>query len=66
MVVELDGSQHFTPEGITHDESRTAAMATYGVEVLRFNNQEIDSAFKAVCAQIDRAVYERFNRKKEE
>lgn len=60
LVIELDGSQHFTPEGVTHDEARTAAIETTGVMVLRFTNKEIDSQFKAVCAMIDNAVHERF------
>ncbi len=59
LVIELDGSQHFTPEGHTYDEARTAAIETVGVSVLRFTNRDIDSAFKAVCTQIDAAVRER-------
>ena len=65
-MIELDGSQHFTPEGITHDEARTAAIETVGVEVLRFTNRDIDSEFRAVCTQIDTAVHERLNQEKEE
>lgn len=49
LVIELDGSRHFTPEGMTYDEARTAAIETVGVEVLRFTNRDIDSEFKAVC-----------------
>ena len=59
LAIELDGSQHFTPEGHTHDEARTAAIETVGVEVLRFTNRDIDSEFKAVCTKIDAAVHER-------
>ena len=66
LVIELDGSQHFTPEGITHDEARTAAIETFGVTVLRFTNRDIDSNFRAVCTQIDAAVQERLDHKKEE
>jgi very-short-patch-repair endonuclease len=66
LAIELDGSQHFTPEGITHDEARTADIETVGVTVLRFTNREIDSEFRAVCTQIDTAVHERLNQEKEE
>ena len=59
LVIELDGSQHFTPEGHTYDEARTAAIETVGVAVLRFTNREIDSQFEAVCTAIDAAVRER-------
>ena len=66
LVIELDGSQHFTPEGHTYDEARTAAIETAHVEVLRFTNRDIDSSFRAVCTQIDAAVHERLDHKKEE
>ena len=59
LAIELDGSQHFTPEGHTYDEARTAAIETVGVTVLRFTNREIDSQFEAVCTAIDAAVRER-------
>ena len=66
LVIELDGSQHFTPVGITHDEARTAAIETVGVTVLRFTNRDIDSDYRAVCTKINAAVHERLNQKKEE
>lgn len=66
LVIDLDGSQHFTPEGISHDEARTAAIETFGVNVLRFTNRSIDSEFKAVCTKIDAVVHERLDHKKEE
>ena len=66
LVIELDGSQHFTPEGHTYDEARAAAMETYGVAVLRFTNRDIDSDFRAVCMQIDAAVHARLDQEKEE
>ena len=66
LVIEVDGSQHFTSEGHTYDEARTAAIETSGVTVLRFTNRDIDSTFRAVCTQIDAAVHERLNQKKEE
>ena len=66
LVIELDGSRHFTPEGHTYDEARTAAIETIGVEVLRFTNRDIDSDYRAVCTKIDAAVHERLNQKKEE
>ena len=59
LAIELDGSQHFTPEGITHYEARTAAIETVGVTVLRFTNRDIDREFQAVCMRIDTVVRER-------
>ena len=59
LVIELDGSQHFTPEGHTYDEARTAAIETVGVTVLRFTNRDIDREFQGVCMKIDAVVRER-------
>ena len=59
LVIELDGSQHFTPEGHTYDEARTAAIETLAVTVLRFTNRDIDREFQAVCMRIDTVVRER-------
>ena len=66
LALELDGSQHFTPEGHTYDEARTAAIETFGVTVLRFTKKDIDSQFRAVCTQIDKAVHARLNQRKED
>lgn len=59
LIIELDGSQHFTPEGMTYDEARTRVLNAYGLMVQRFTNREIDSGFRAVCTRIDAAVHER-------
>ena len=53
LVIELDGSQHFTEDGIAHDAARSAALEQYGITVLRFSNGEIDNHFEAVCRAID-------------
>ncbi len=59
LVVEIDGSQHYEPQGQAYDEKRTEILSTYDLEVLRFSNREINTAFQAVCEQIDAAVKRR-------
>ncbi len=59
LVIELDGSQHYSDEGLLHDEKRSAALKANGLEVLRFSNREIDMEFRAVCEKIDLTVKER-------
>ena len=66
LIIELDGSQHFTPEGMTYDEARTCVLNAYGLTVLRFTNHQIDSEFRAVCTKIDAAVAARLDHQKEE
>jgi len=41
LVVEVDGSQHATPEGIRHDKKRTAFLESRGYRVLRFGNLDV-------------------------
>ena len=59
LVIELDGSQHFTTDGKKYDIARTDILALYQLEVLRFANSEIDHRFKTVCTQIDQCVKDR-------
>ena len=66
LVVELDGSQHFTPEGKVHDAARSAYLAGLGIEVRRYTNWAVTTNFKGVCADINRAVRQRVPAEKAE
>ena len=41
LVIEVDGSQHQTPEGIEADEQRDDSMRSFGITVLRFTNVDV-------------------------
>jgi len=56
LVIELDGSQHYTREGMAYDLAREKALKSLGLDVLRFSNLDIDENFEGVCQSIDRAV----------
>ena len=56
MVIEIDGSQHFTGEGMNYDSYRTQAINEFGVSVLRFSNYDINVNFEGVCLTIDREI----------
>ena len=56
LVIEVDGSQHYTPEGKSKDEFRTERLEEYGLLVIRFTNRQIDENFYGVCAYIDTVV----------
>ena len=56
LVIELDGSGHYTEEGKQHDEERTAFLEEYGLTVIRIPNTEIHNNFRGVCEYIDRLV----------
>ena len=61
LVIELDGSQHYTPEAQAYDKERSEAFSKYGILVLRFLNRNIDENFDGVCYTIDKTVKERMN-----
>lgn len=49
LVIEIDGSQHYSQEGQEHDQRRSEALARYGIQVLRLSNREVNGEFDAVC-----------------
>ena len=59
LAVELDGSQHYTPEEMEKDKARTAYLEQQGVKVIRFSNLDVMRRFRSVCEAIDMEVTER-------
>jgi len=53
LVVELDGSQHFSDEGIQYDKERTEYLEQYGIKVIRIPNADVNKNFNGVCEYID-------------
>ncbi len=56
LIVEIDGSQHYTAEGIQKDEFRTEILEGYDLKIIRFTNRQISTNFRGVCEYIDTAV----------
>lgn len=59
LVIELDGSQHYTEQGLAYDKERSAILEGYDLLVLRFTNKEIDEEFNEVCRYIDTVIQNR-------
>ena len=53
LVIELDGNQHYTIDGIEYDKIRTNVLEAYNLNVIRFTNSEIRYKFKEVCEYLD-------------
>ncbi len=53
LVIELDGSGHYTEKGEAYDKERTEFLKGYGLTVLRIPNNEINQKFEAVCMYLD-------------
>lgn len=56
LVVEVDGSQHYEPEGIAYDQKRTEILEEHGLQVIRFSNREVNREFRGVCEHIHNTV----------
>ena len=52
LVIEIDGSQHFTDDGLEYDRIRTDLFESLGLHVMRFTNTQIDTSFDEVCVII--------------
>ena len=59
LIIEIDGSQHYTTQGLCYDEERTQCFKKYGLKVIRFSNREINVNFKSVCEAIDNEIKQR-------
>ena len=61
LVIEIDGSQHFTEDGKMYDNFRTEVLEGYDLKVIRFTNAQIHKNFEGVCWYIDKVVTEILN-----
>lgn len=59
LVIELDGSQHYTEQGLAYDRERSAVFSEYGIEVLRFSNLDVNRSFDSVCEMIHHTIQQR-------
>lgn len=59
LVIEVDGSQHYTPDGKEYDDFRSEVINILDVDVIRFSNSDIDNNFEGVCYEIDRIISEK-------
>ncbi|MBE6583242.1 MAG: DUF559 domain-containing protein [Ruminococcaceae bacterium] len=61
LVIEIDGSQHYTEDGRSRDEERTLILQKHDLLVMRFTNGDVDDYFEGVCKMIDKTIKERVN-----
>lgn len=58
LVIELDGSHHYTDDGIEYDMDRNEYLNNFGLTVIHIPNSDINSDFIAVCDYIDSLIQE--------
>jgi len=52
LIIEIDGGQHYSDEGVQKDLKRDGYFASLGFTVLRFSNKEIFESTDAVLETI--------------
>ena len=52
LIIELDGGQHNTTEGVVYDKKRTEYLQAVGYKILRFWNTDIDKNIDGVYEKI--------------
>ncbi|MBO5089599.1 MAG: endonuclease domain-containing protein [Clostridia bacterium] len=61
LVIEIDGSQHFSEDRIRNDEFRTEILEEFDLRVIRFSNNQVNTNFRGVCEYIDMIVKSSFD-----
>jgi very-short-patch-repair endonuclease len=52
LIIEIDGGQHYTDEGVLRDSFRDAEFSKMGLSVLRFSNLDVLGNINGVIAEI--------------
>ena len=58
LAIEVDGGQHYTPEGTEYDKQRSEVLKRYNIKVIRVSNGDVNRNFAGVCEWIDKAITE--------
>lgn len=64
LIIEVDGSQHYSIEGKSYDQWRSEFLEKDGNVVIRFSNEDIKKRLYGVYILVDRAVKERLKEMK--
>lgn len=59
LVIEIDGESHLAEGAKEYDEERTKVLNSYGIEVIRFTNDEILNHFSDVEKNLRETVMQR-------
>ena len=63
LVIEIDGGQHYTPEGTLSDANRDEYLQSLGLSVLRFSNLDVLRNIDGVMATIIQKIETKLNEK---
>ena len=52
LIIEIDGGQHYSEEGLRRDEVRDEYLTSLGFRILRFNDREVFENIEGVLETI--------------
>ena len=61
LVIEVDGSHHYTEDRMGYDNIRTEILNAYGLSAIRVSNKDINGDFQKVCVYIEDMIRECLN-----
>ena len=56
MVIEIDGKIHVQPENKAYDISRDIILKEFGIEIIRFSNEEVLNNPESVICKIGSTI----------
>ncbi len=58
LGIEVDGEVHFTDEAKEYDENRSGFLSDFGIEIIRFKNDEVFNNVEMVLKIIEQKLKE--------
>ena len=59
LIIEIDGSQHYTPEEKEKDRKRTNDLKDLGYKVIRISNRDVMTNFDGITQYIHQEIQKR-------
>ena len=59
LIIEIDGSQHYTPEEKEKDRKRTNDLKDLGYKVIRISNRDVMTNFDEITQYIHQEIQKR-------
>lgn len=58
LIIEFDGSQHYSPDGKIYDKIRTEFFEERNLKIIRIPNIQVTNNFEGICNYIDKIIKE--------
>ena len=58
LVIEVDGGIHLSKENMQNDLIREAGLKEYGIEIIRFTNEEVSNEIDIVIEKLSKKIEE--------